>query len=916
VKRPISAAAACCLTLAAPALAVLTAAPTSAAGSVLLTAVDAAVTQDFDTLAATGAGHTTLPEGWWLAESGTNANGAYVAGTGSSTSGDTYSFGTGADRALGTLQSGSLVPMIGASFTNGTDEVVTSLDVSLSGEQWRLGSVTRTGDPADRLDAQVSTDATDLTSGTWTPVDALDVTSPVTTGTVGALDGNAAASRRAVTGSVTGLAVEPGETVWLRWTDLNVSSSDDGLALDDVTVTPRAGEVEPPPPTPVCGDPATPLHEVQGSGDATPLTGEVQVEAVVVGDVQTGGLSGFFLQEEDDDADQDPATSEGVFVFAPGATDVALGDLVRLTGSPTEFSGLTELEDVRDVQVCATGRLADAGVSELALPAGGAERESLEAMRVRTSQRLTVTEVYGLGRYGEVALASGGRLVQPTSVAEPGAEAQAVQAANDRRRIVLDDGSTRQNPDPTAYPQGGLSAQNTLRVGDSTDDLAGVLDHRFGSWRVQPAGGSVIAFEATNPRPAAPAPVGGDVRVASFNVLNYFNGQPQGDFSDPDNRGAQNQAELDRQTAKEVAAITALDADVVGLMELENDPTGTGGAPAVQELVDALNRDGTAGTYAFVDTGVIGTDAIRVGLLYRPARVQPVGEHAVLDSSVDARFVDTLNRPSLAQTFAKAGDPDGDRVTVVVNHLKSKGSDCDAVGDPDTGDGSGNCNRTRTAAAEALADWVATDPTDSGDPDALVIGDLNAYAQEDPVDALRAAGLVDQVAAFVGEAAYSYVFEGQSGYLDHALSTPGLDVTGVTEWHVNADEPVVLDYNLEFKSAGQQSSYFAPDAYRSSDHDPVLVGLELDDAPVVDAGGPYRVKVNRSVTLTATGSDADGDELTFAWDLDGDGTFETAGRQVVHDVHGLKKGLWTVTVRVSDGTTSRTDTAVVEVAAR
>ncbi len=917
MKRPISAAAACAAI--APALLALSASPASAAGSVALTAVDTAYTQDFDTLATSGTANTALPEGWWLAESGTSAlnNGAYAAGTGSGTSGDTYSFGTGADRAFGTLLSSSLVPTIGASFTNSTDRTITSLDVTLNGEQWRLGSVTRTaGDTVDRLDAAVSTDATGLTTGTWAPVDDLDVRSAATTGTVGALDGNT--TRTTVSGSVTDLAVAPGETVWLRWSDYNVSSSDDGLAVDDVSVTPRAGDITPPPPDPVCGDTATPVHEVQGSGSATPVTDEVQVEGVVVSDLQAAGsFDGFYLQEEDADADADPATSEGVFVYAPGGTDVAVGDRVRVTGTPTEYQGLTEIASIRDVRVCATGHSADVTPTDVSFPATDAERETVEGMRVRVAQRMTVTEVFTLARYGEVVLASGGRLMTPTAVVEPGAEATALQAANDRRRVVLDDGSNRQNLDPTAWPQGGLSAANTLRVGDSTDDLAGVVDYRFGTWRVQPAGPGndpSISFDHTNPRTAGPDAVGGDVRVASFNVLNYFNGQPAGNFADPDNRGADNQAELDRQTAKEVAAITRLDADVVGLMELENDPSD--GTPAIEQLVDAINADGSAGTYDYVDTGVIGTDAIRVGLLYRPARVTPVGDHAILDSSVDPRFVDTLNRPSLAQTFAAAGEPGGDRFTVVVNHLKSKGSDCNAVGDPDTGDGSGNCNLTRTAAAEAVADWVHSDPTGSGDPDALVIGDLNSYAKEDPVDAFRDAGFVDQVAAYVGPGAYSYVFGGQSGYLDHALATPGLDVTGVTEWHVNADEPIALDYNLEFKSAGQQQSFYAPDAYRSSDHDPVLVGVDLDSAPVVDAGGPYRVKVNRSVTLRATGSDADGDAITYAWDLDGDGTFETPGQQVTFDARKLKKGTYPVAVRATAGGAAATDSTVVVVASK
>ena len=239
----------------------------------------------------------------------------------------------------------------------------------------------------------------------------------------------------------------------------------------------------------------------------------------------------------------------------------------------------------------------------------------------------------------------------------------------------------------------------------------------------------------------------------------------------------------------------------------------------------------------------------------------PVGPFAILTSAVDPRFIDTLNRPALAQTFG--GVADGALFTVVVNHLKSKGSDCNAVGDPDTGDGSGNCNITRTRAAEALVDWLATDPTGSGDPDVLVIGDLNAYAKEDPVDRFVGAGYTDLIAAELGDEGYSFVFQGQSGYLDHALASPWLteQVTGAAEWHVNADEPISLDYNTNFKSAGQIASLYAPDQFRASDHDPLIVGLDVGAPPAVDAGGPYQVAEGRSVTLSATGSDPDGDTL-------------------------------------------------------
>jgi hypothetical protein len=229
-----------------------------------------------------------------------------------------------------------------------------------------------------------------------------------------------------------------------------------------------------------------------------------------------------------------------------------------------------------------------------------------------------------------------------------------------------------------------------------------------------------------------------------------------------------------------------------------------------------------------VDPGVpvIGIDEIAVGLIYKTAAVAPQGASAILDASVDPRFLDTLNRPALAQTFADAAT--GAVFTVVVNHLKSKGSDCNDVGDPDLGDGAGNCNLTRKAALAALVDWLATDPTGSGDADFLVIGDLNSYDKEDPIDVMNTAGYTDLLALFGGEFAYTYLFDAQLGYLDYALASSSLfaQTTGAAAWHINADEPDLLNYDMTFKQDAQDAIY-APDPYRSSDHDPVISGFEL-----------------------------------------------------------------------------------------
>jgi predicted extracellular nuclease len=446
------------------------------------------------------------------------------------------------------------------------------------------------------------------------------------------------------------------------------------------------------------------------------------------------------------------------------------------------------------------------------------------------------------------------------------------------RRITLDDANSSPNPSVLRHPNGQpFSLANRFRGGDTVQNAAGVLGFDFSLYRIVPTGPAV--YTAANPRPASPEPVGGSLRVAAMNTLNYFvTLDPLDDSTNPDDpadnicgptgtehdcRGADlsQPTEFTRQRDKLLQAFTGLDADIIGLNELENTLN-------VEPLADIVA--GLPG-YAYIDTGVIGTDAIKVGLIYRSAAVTPFGAYQVLDSTDDPRFIDTKSRPALAQTFEV--NATGARFTVVVNHLKSKGSDCNDVGDPDLGDGQGNCSQTRRAAAEALVDWLATDPTGSGDPDYLIMGDLNSYAQEDSIDEIKAgsddaAGTGDDftnlIAHFQGAYAYSYTFDGQAGYLDHALANASLfpQITGAAEWHINSDEPDVLDYDTSFKPAAQEALYEV-NAYRTSDHDPVVVGLDLNAAPIANNDSMTVAKNGSGVVLAlANDFDVDGDTLT------------------------------------------------------
>ncbi len=628
--------------------------------------------------------------------------------------------------------------------------------------------------------------------------------------------------------------------------------------------------------------PAATIHEVQGSGDSVAITTPVIVQAVVTSLFERDDvLDGFFIQEEDGDADADATTSEGIFVFCRGNCPIGLatGDLVTVEGTPTDFFGMSQISGSITVD-SSDNPLPTA--TPITLPAAASTTapgtfEATEGMIVTFPGALAVSEYFQLARFGQVTLTESARPFQFTDQNAPDVGGYAAFLDDlATRRIILDDDNNDNNdnisdgPDePYYYPTGGLSVGNRFRGGDTITGLTGVLHWSFAgssgtdAWRVRPISDIDYAFQSTNPAPASPDDVGGSVSAGSFNVLNLFStidttssgsSGPCGPSGTLDCRGADSAAELARQQAKIASAINEIDAEIVGLIELEND----GDDASVSDLVDQLNTLAGPGSYDYVPTGFIGEDAIKVGLIYQPAQVTPVGDYAILDSSVDARFLDSKNRPMLVQTFVQ--NATAAQVTVAVNHLKSKGSPCDDVGDPGLNDGQANCPGTRTAAAEAIADFLAGDPTDASDADILLLGDLNSYAMEAPITALKDAGYSDLLDALAGPDAYTYLFDGQLGYLDYAMANTTLfsQVTGVTAWHINADEIPVFDYNDGILDAGERSferesavlPVFAPDPLRSSDHDPVIVGLELE----VDLAGVIATLIDRVDELEDDGA--------------------------------------------------------------
>ena len=596
------------------------------------------------------------------------------------------------------------------------------------------------------------------------------------------------------------------------------------------------------------------IPQVQGTTETSPLIGQsVTVQGVVVADFEgpAPAFRGFQLQATV--GDNNAATSDGIFVFNnSNNNNVTLGQTVQVTGVVSEFNGQTQIT-LAAFELCpGTATITPTAVT---LPVSSTTfLERYEGMLVTFPQKLHVTEHFELDRFGQVTLTALPRLPQPTNVVSPGAPAIALQTQNNLNKIILDDASSAQNPDAIIFGRGGqpLSAANTLRGGDSITGLTAVLNYNFGAYRIQ----TTVSpnFLAENPRPTAPN-MAGSLRLQATNVLNYFNtfdGLPDTvdnctngvGGSAADCRGADTQLEFNRQAPKVVANIVSANADVVGIMELEND--GYGATSAIQDLVNRLNTATAPGTYTFINadaatgvTNTLGTDAIKVGLIYKPAKVTPVGTTAALRTGAFGDFQTSgavtqtaRNRPALAQSFRETAT--NGVFTVSVNHLKSKGSPCanniSPVGpDPDTGDGQANCNLTRKQAAQELVAWLATSPTGISDPDRIIMGDLNSYAKEDPITAIRGAGYTNLIEQFLGANAYSYTFDAQWGYLDHALASASLvaQVAGVEQYHINADEPDALDYNTNFKTPNLQATLYAPDQYRSSDHDSVIIGLNL-----------------------------------------------------------------------------------------
>ena len=633
------------------------------------------------------------------------------------------------------------------------------------------------------------------------------------------------------------------------------------------------------------------IAEIQGTGDTTPLSGRtVTTRGVVTAVYATGGFSGYYIQTPGrGTAKHAGEASDGLFVYdGDGAAALAVGDCLDVTGTATEYNGLTQLSKVSArTAVADCAPVTPVEISESSWIPTDADKEPYEGMLLHPTGAWTVTDTYSTNHYGQLGLAVGDEpLYNATDVVAPGAEATAYEAANAAKEILLDDGSSwnySTNKTAQAQPLPYLVADDPVRAGAAvtfTGDV--VLDYRFG-WNLQPqaqVGGttnSPITWEST--RTAAPQ-VGGTASVASFNVLNYFTDLGQDEtgcsaYKDKDGnpvtarscdvRGAYTTTAFEHQQAKIVAAINELDASVVGLEEIENSAKfGHDRDASLAQLVDALNAAAGETRWAYVPSpstrpALADEDVIRTAFIYQRALVTTVGESTILD---DAVFTGTARQP-LAQAFKAVGADDSQSFVVITNHFKSKGSVLSGDGNADSGDGQGANNAQRVLQAQALTAFAAQ----YADLPTVILGDFNSYSKEDPITTIESAGyrLIDDVVAEQGgSVGKSYQYGGRIGSLDHVLlnAKAAALVTGGQVWDVNADESIAFEYSRENDNVTQ---LWAANPYRASDHDPVKVGLSLATEPVMPAA---------VAEATASGR---GQVLQGDWD--GDGVVTYALRQ-------------------------------------
>ncbi|MGV0344810.1 ExeM/NucH family extracellular endonuclease, partial [Corynebacterium lehmanniae] len=661
----------------------------------------------------------------------------------------------------------------------------------------------------------------------------------------------------------------------------------------------------------------TPIAEIQGTGAKSPLKGKtVTTEGVVTAVYDEGGKKGFFLQTAGTggEAKNPGDASDGIFIYMGDNQNYPKrGDSLQVTGAVGEYYNQTQITASAIAQLDEALE-APKAIEIETLPAGDDAREPYEGMLVRPKS-YTVTDNYSLNTHGDLGLAPGDKAFRnPTDVIAPNkakvAEMNAKQAAE---VVYLDDGRTSDyfstdKETPLPYLVTSDKGVKSIRTGDQVEFQTDVVvDYSFDQWRfqpLQPITGKNAAEELpitwNDSRKSSydiPGTVEGDYSIGFFNVLNYFTSLGKDEsgckaYTDKDGtpvgtnfcnvRGAYSQDAFQDQQAKIVTAINKLDAHVLGLSEIENGARVTGDVAqrdnALSNLVNELNEAAGENKWDYVKSpSELGTaeDFIRVGFIYQPAQVEPVGESRIFDDPAFTRMA----RQPLAQEFNTVNRDDDENFVAVVNHFKSKGSV--ANDDKATGDGQGNNANVRVAQAQALLDHMDKQD-DWQELPTFLVGDFNAYTMENALNTLRGNGytLVHHEKDFPQE---SYQFNGQLGSLDHVFANEAAIalVQDSAVWNINGDESVAFEYSRrnynvqDFFGDGDDPLYGYGNPFRSSDHDPVKVGFgaklkEQEDADKFDPQAGEEVTVEQGAELpdaksVITGADKLPEGTTFEW---------------------------------------------------
>ena len=543
-----------------------------------------------------------------------------------------------------------------------------------------------------------------------------------------------------------------------------------------------------------CPVPTASIASVQGDATKSPMRKQTVTVQGIVTLIQSD--EGLYIEEPG--SDNDSRTSNAIFIQSTDLpTGVQPGSVISARGMVSElgkgYFSLTAVIRVDELIQCATGRTLP--LTTVSLPLDNSGREALEGMRIQIDEALVVTNAYQLGR-GNLTLSANGIQFVPTEIMAPGPDTAGLLAQN--KAFALPATLAESTDDP------GL-----LISGSPISHITGVMAHDGRALRVS----LESLTTGSDPGFALPgAAQAGTLRIVGMNLHNYFNGDGKGQgFPTP--RGAKTLDGFENQRDRIGAAIKVLDPHVLGVMELENDGFGPDSAAAdfIQLAHDATGKSWAVTRPAGDNTG---TDKITVGLFYRSDQLEAIGPAQTLTGPEFRR-----SRQPLAQVFKML--PDGEIILVVINHLKSKGSCLESGEDADQKDGQGCWNPMRLASAKKMSAWVKSIAASTGTGNILILGDMNAYRNEDPINAIRDAGFTELMDKEQGQI-YSFVYFGQHGTLDYAFSSDALlpNVEQAFIWHVNAALPA----NMKLPQAW----------LRFSDHDPVVVDIRSRQSSTSD----------------------------------------------------------------------------------